>query len=337
MGSSSNRCPGGATNTPGPAPKDTSPMQAKTTAILATVALAALAIPLAPQPVRIPLLLAAGWLAAQIAILAHTWKHPLHGRTINWTVAALAVLTCVGSYAASAQALELGISDDQASLDQRNEWATNTNAHWERLIVSVGQPGVAARIREIHAAGRSVILTVGGLGTSTHRPNFTFAVRYIQSLPKADRYTIANEPDLDGYNVCAYRKGWLAARRILGRRLLFGDLSPHYAVSWTKAMLKRCGHLPKRVGFAVHPYEGNFQAGMWQLPSAQRILKRAGLTADLWLTEFGYRPELQTRWPLALSRAAAVHPKVLIVYTAQGPSWDTRPGAQAWAAIRSAA
>lgn len=324
----------------------------KTTAILASAALTALAIPFTPQPARIPLLLVAGWLIAQTAVLAHTWKHPLQGRAINWAVAGLAILTLIGSFAASAQAstLQLGIQDD-GRLRSHDPTALFDDGHqmraqWLRIISGVGEQWTAQKIRDAHAQGFKVILTVGGLGTRTRRPSFILALQYIQTLPKAERYTIANEPDLDGWNPCVYRAGWLKARRVLGQRLLWGDFSPHQPMTFT-LKAQACGPLPK-LDLAVHPYQGNDplappswapwkQGGLGNLGHLKRILH----TRSLWLTEFGYGTNWQTDervawlWPRAIRRAAAVDARILVIYTAKSTSWDTRPSEQAWAAIRT--
>jgi hypothetical protein len=277
------------------------------------------------------------------------------------SLAAALVLLAIPTQAA---ALEIGISDAQATLEQRNQWATDTGARWERFIVYVGQPGVAGRIRASHHAGRKVILTVGGLGTRTRRPSFTRALRYIHTLPRADRYTISNEPDLDGIKPCMYRKGWMKARRSLGRRLLWGDLSPHGMLTFTQRAAN-CGHLPRHLDVAVHPYQTddpllptanrNWSEGcLGCLPYARKWLRRnAGVQVTWWLTEFGYAAArssehgleiagqsdgaIASLWPRALKQARRVKAKVLVIYTAQGPTWDTRPRELAWAAIRGAA
>jgi hypothetical protein len=252
---------------------------------------------------------------------------------------------------ATAGALELGVSDDRAPLDQRNAWATSIDASWERLIVSVNQPDVADRIRQVHAAGRQVILTVGGLGTSTRHPSFTRALRYIHTLPRAERYTISNEPDWDGPDPCAYRRGWMRARRSLGRALLWGDFSPHAPLTFT-LQAHRCGPLPQPLDMAVHPYQVDdplaptaraawSQGALGNLNRTRRALAKDGIVVRWWLTEFGYQPSWFSDehaawlWPRALQQARRIGAKVFIIYTAQGASWDTRPREQAWAAIRA--
>jgi hypothetical protein len=319
---------------------------------LSLAALAALTIPLADQPARIPLLLASGWLIAQIAILANTWKRPLRGRAINTAVIGVAVLTFAGSYAASAQALELGIQDD-GRLRSHNQAALFNDGHqmgaqWLRIVTSIDEPWTAQKIRDAHASGYKVILTVGGNGTRSRKPSFRLALRYIQGLPRAERYTIDNEPDMDGIKPCTYRRGWMQARKVLGQSLLWGDLSPHRPARFTQAA-RACGPLPAHLNLAVHPYQWNDPLGLPDYaPWAEggignlRNLKRATGAATLWLTEFAYTANLSDEraawlWPRALQRARNVDAKVLVVYTAQGPSWDTRPRDLAWAAIRNAA
>jgi hypothetical protein len=324
----------------------------KLSLILSLSALTALAIPLAAQPARVPLLIAATWLFTQAAILVHTWKHPIRKHA---TVCVLAVLIAPLAYTAQAQALELGVQDAQAPAEQLNGWATSIGAGWERLTVSVGQSGVAEHIRASHAAGRKVILTVGGNGTQTRRPDFTAALAYITALPRADAYTIDNEPDLDGVAACVYRRGWLKARRQLGRALLFGDFSPYEPLEFT-ARVKRCGPLPKHLDFALHPYQwtdplapGPDEGGIGNLGRVRRALHGMGITVTFWATEFAYLQDISVGrarivtdaraawlWPRALTQARRNHVKALVLYTAQGHSWDSRPGVQAWAAIRAA-
>jgi hypothetical protein len=321
----------------------------KLSLILSLGALTAFAIPLAAQPARVPLLIAATWLFAQVAILAHTWKHPIRKHA---TVCVLAVLVAPLAYTAQAQALELGIQDAQAPAEQLNGWATSIGAGSERVIANIDEPGVAEHIRAIHAAGRKVILTVGGNGTQNRRPNFTAALRYITGLPRADTYTIDNEPDLDGVTACGYRRGWLKARRILGRRLLWGDFSPHRPLTFTLAA-RACGPLPRHLDLAIHSYQiddplAHTQRTDWaegalgNLRATAAVLRHAGIDTTWWITELGYATAWKGDtyagwwWPRALEQARRIHAKVLVIYTAQGATWDTRPGVQAWAAIRDA-
>jgi matrixin len=257
----------------------------------------------------------------------------------------------------TAGALELGIQDHNAPLAQMNDWASQTGATWERIVVDLGDDTVPDKIRASHAAGRKVILTVGGNGTGSRRPSFTAALDYIATLPQADRYTIGNEPDMDGVKPCSYQRGWIKARRTLGHRLLFGDFSPHRPLSYTAAVL-RCGHLPKHLDFAVHPYQPDdplthttvtswSQGALGNLRASRTSLRNLGIRVDWWLTEFGYGINFAGMtisderagwlWPRAIRQARRVDAKVLMIYTGQGSTWDTRPGDQAWRALRSAA
>jgi len=257
---------------------------------------------------------------------------------------------------ATSQALELGVQDAAAPLEQRNQWAADIGATWERIITNTGNPSTAEKIRESHAAGRKVILTIGGNGTRTRKPSFTLALRYIATLPRAEKYTIGNEPDLDGAKPCTYRKGWMQARRILGSRLLWGDFSPHAPVTYTNRAAD-CGPLSTNLDVAVHPYQPDDplarpllspqqEGALGNLGVARQAIERhAHVKVTWWLDEFGYGPNLggwremtdervAWMWPRAIKRAAQVDAQVLVIYTAQGPSWDTRPTERAWAAIR---
>ena len=88
-------------------------------------------------------------------------------------------------------------------------------ASWTRIITTshADVEDVAQRIRDAHQAGLRVVLTVGGLGTEDRRPSFRAALRFVERLPRTERVTIDNEPDLDGTNPCTYRRGWMRARR----------------------------------------------------------------------------------------------------------------------------
>lgn len=266
------------------------------------------------------------------------------------TIPALAATALILLAPASAQAVELGIQDAQAPIEQRNEWAASIGATWERATVTIGQAGVADQIRSAHAAGRKIILTVGGIGTNSRQPSFTSAMRYIQMLPVADRYTISNEPDIDGVNPCTYRAGWLRARRVLGHRLLWGDLSPKRPLTFMRSVA-RCGPLPKHLDVAVHPYQKNdplappipfAEGSIGNLKRIARELRRiADTKVSWWLDEFsycqGWASSEQTAWlwSRAIQRANDLHARAMVIYTAQGPTWDTRPDDAAWAAIRS--
>lgn len=275
--------------------------------------------------------------------------YPNRRNLVHRLLVALVAATVLSLAAAPAHAMEVGIQDAWAPAEQMNEWATTSNARWERIIAYIGEPGVAEKIRASHTAGRKVILTVGGLGTRSDDPSFTRALRYIQTLPAAERYTISNEPDLDGVKPCSYRKGWLRARRTLGSKLLFGDFSPHRALRYTQRV-RVCGPLPAHLDFAVHPYQdtdplatGAMEASIGNLHRARTWLRRnAGVRVSWWLTEFAYNArriddERQAwLWPRALQAARRIDARILVLYTAQGPSWDTRPREQAWEAIRTA-
>lgn len=263
-------------------------------------------------------------------------------------LAALAFLTA----SSSAQALELGIQDDGRTTAVIAQDASEINGRWTRTIAYIGQSDMAQRIRDAHDAGLKIILTVGGNGTRSRRPSFTRALRYIDTLPAADAYTIDNEPDLDGTKACTYRRGWMKARRHLGRKLLFGDFSPHQPLQFT-ARVRRCGPLPTHLDFAVHPYCStdplapcDIEGGIGNLGHMQRALKGMGITVSWWLDEFGYvqnpavdltlADEWTARmWRRAITQAERHYAKVLVAYTAQGPSWDTRPRSLTWAAIRT--
>src|SRR6185436_18950993 len=148
--------------------------------------------------------------------------------------------------------IALGLTDYNVAPDQ----LVARGMTWTRIITtSQADPQqLAQRIRDAKNAGLKVVLTVGGIGTEDRKPSFKLALALIQRLPQADGYTIDNEPDLDGTKPCAYRKGWMAVRRVLGRKLYWGDFSPHRPLTFTQAAAQ-CGSLPKQLTFAIHPYQ----------------------------------------------------------------------------------
>lgn len=254
----------------------------------------------------------------------------------------------------TASALQLGVQDDG---EPGSTVLANTDligGTWTRTTVYVGQRGVAQRIRDAHAEGKRIILTVGGVGTITPRPTSGQLLRYVRSLPRADKYGVINEPDLLGLDPCVYRRRWLIVRRVLGSRLGWGDFSPHAPLTYTQAAL-RCGRLPRHLDFLLHPYDsgdplrpaaaltvgGNdFEGGLSQLSYARRWLRRSlGISVVWWLDEFGYAagsvPDGRAAWlwPRAIRQARRQGARVLIAYTAQGPTWDTRPRPLAWCSL----
>lgn len=263
--------------------------------------------------------------------------------------------------ATSAQALELGVHDDGRlrSHDPTTLFDDGHRIHaqWVRIVTGLGEPWTAQKIRDAHTAGFKVILTIGGNGTPTPHPSAAATLRWINQLPAADRYTWTNEADWVGPTPCLYRRGWMRLRRQLGHRLLWGDFSPIAPVRFTAAA-RACGPLPYHLDVAVHPYQPDdplaptsfsmwAEGAMGNLGHARRALQGMGIRVTWWLTEFGYGQKLGRAgditdaraawlWPRAIKRAEQLHAKVLVVYTAQGANWDTRPGEQAWTALRSA-
>jgi hypothetical protein len=259
-------------------------------------------------------------------------------------IAALAVFLATTS---TAHALELGVQDDwtlrtaPADLFQAGHEA---KAEWIRIIVPVGDPTAQHRIRTAHNAGFKVLLTVGGIGTRTRKPTARALIHYIRSLPRVERYTVINEPDINGITAKAYLSRWRAVRRPLGRRLLFGDFSPCKPLTFMAA-IRKAGRLPKRLDVAMHPYQPNdplapssmsrwAEGGIGNLSHAKRVFRAMGVKrVTWWLDEFGYFPAHYQPgfWQRAIRQAKRHRAVMLGVYMSQGPSWDTRPRPDAWA------
>lgn len=221
-------------------------------------------------------------------------------------------------------------------------------ASWTRIITTsqADVDSIAQRIREAHAAGLRVVLTVGGLGTEDRRPSFARALAFVERLPRTEHVTIDNEPDLDGVKPCIYRRGWMRARRVLGRRLLWGDLSPHAPQTFTQAA-RACGTLPKVLHIAIHPYqltdplapptdpawaEGGLgalkKAAIWiHAATGSRVrwaITEIGLPTYLGDGPTGVTPEYSAWWwPRARKRAGDVGAEFLIAYVAHGATWRT--------------
>jgi hypothetical protein len=262
------------------------------------------------------------------------------------TMALMATLALTAP--ATAHATALGVQDDGQSSQAVSDATNAINGTWTRTIAHIGQPGIADRIRDVHSHGQKIILTVGGTGTTSRRPNFKKALVYIATLPRADRYTIGNEPNEDRIRPCSYRRQWMDARTHLGSKLLLGDLSPWDPLDYMAAV-RKCGRLPKHVGFALHPYCWSdplapcfYQGGIGNLGHVRRVMRAMGITVDLWLDEFGYRDDDRVgipdavaawMWPRAIRQAVRNRAKVLIAFTSHGKVWNTRPGPLAWCSL----
>jgi hypothetical protein len=247
--------------------------------------------------------------------------------------------------------IPLGIQDDGIAPAEVISAGASLRAQWVRIITVPGdhtQP-IADRIRDAHDAGLKVILTVGGNGTSAKHVGVRAALRWIDRLPRTERVTVWNEADLSGPTPCVYRRGWMRMRRTLGRRLLWGDFSSYNPLSFTQRA-RACGRLPRALDFALHPYcsddplsaphaGSDWEGCMNQLVPARRWLRRnAGVSVRWWLTEFGYDHDVSDArqawlWPRAIAQANRVQARALVIYTAQGPTWDTRPKQGAWCVL----
>lgn len=260
-----------------------------------------------------------------------------------------ATLLVLLAWPAAGHALELGVQDDWNPAGTLTA-GQDLGATWTRMIVSVGDKHAPERIRAAHAAGFYVLLTVGGSGTTTLRPSQRSLLRYLRTLPKVEKYTVINEPDLTGIKPCTYLNTWMAIRRVLGRRLLFGDFSPHRPLSMTAAIRNCERRMPAHLEFALHPYQrtdplkpGADEGSIGNLADARRFLREAcGLRVDWWLTEFGYLydgryevtdEQAAAMWPRAIAAATKAHARMLNIYMAQGPSWDSKPRQLAWSTL----
>lgn len=169
---------------------------------------------------------------------------------------------------------------------------------------------------------------------------------------RVQRYSLINEPDLR-MSPDRYRELYIRGRRGVkavdgGAQVLFGELSAHDPVAYTRKVLKR-GSL-RADGFAFHPYQfqqdpmapGSLRGGIGRLGQVSHELAKLnirtpmGRTPGLYLTEFGYatrgehevsQNQAAAWWPRALRKAEGAHVRQLIAYhLTQAPAaapWDT--------------
>lgn len=260
------------------------------------------------------------------------------------TVASLTV-------AAPAGAVNLGVQDD--GLLNRDPASVYSSGHtlgatYTRMIVNVGDPTVPAKMRAARAEGYKVILTIGGTATGQPHPSARSLLAYIRRLPRAEKYTVINEPDMVHEAPCSYLAKWLKVRHVVGSRLLWGDTSPHGARELLEGASRCKGHrLPRALNVADHPYQwksdplGRASASdtgsMGNLPATRRwVRKHLHVKITWWLTEFGYpttggaaaTPEQNAwLWQRAIAQADRVQAKVLVVYqllpSGVDSHWDT--------------
>lgn len=260
-------------------------------------------------------------------------------------------------FAGQAQALELGVQDDGQLRTEAAavfESGHEIGAQWVRIIIVPRDPTAAAKIRAAHAEGFRVLLTIGGLGTSDATPSAASLRSTIRRLPRAERYTIINEPDLLNLTACDYTRRWKVVRRLVGRRLLWGDYSPLRPLTHLQAAKARCGLTAKRLDVALHPYQQTdplappargdwWQGGIGNLRHGARWLRRnTGVQVTWWLTEFAYiydgpssvtDEQAAAMWPRAIIAAKRAGAKMLGVYMPRGPTWDSRPRALSWCVL----
>lgn len=231
----------------------------------------------------------------------------------------------------------LGYQDDGSDPEAVQARASGMKAGWMRIIVTTKSDpaAVAARMRNAQAAGMKTILTIGGTGTQERKPTVAATRALIASLPRATKYTWTNEPDLAGKTPANYGRGWKQLRKVLGRRLLWGDFSPHNPVGYTQAAQKAV-KLKGNLDFAVHPYQFDVKAqgNLDNLAAARRQLAKGGIKANYWLTEFGYKPEDQGNWAAALAKARNLKARNLVAYDVGSPAgWNTKLSDESYAAL----
>jgi hypothetical protein len=172
---------------------------------------------------------------------------------------------------------------------------------------------------------------------------------------RVNRYSLENEPDLR-MAPAKYRQLFVGGQRALASadpqaRVLFGELSPHDPVGYTKKVVGKKGLTAS--GFAWHPYQDtdplakgtNPYWGSGGIGSARTITRqlgqlnlktRAGKPLGMYATEFGYgrygnsnvsEADAAKMWPRAIEQARRAGLKEIVAYHLTGsPSssgWDT--------------
>jgi len=243
--------------------------------------------------------------------------------------------------------IALGVQNDALPAAELAGRASSMRAAWVRVISTTdADPApVAERLRAAHERGLRVVLTIGGTGTQQRKPGVVATLRWVSRLPAADAYTWTNEPDLSGRTACNYARGWKRLRRVLGRRLLWGDFSPHAPLTYTLAA-RHCATLPAKLDFAIHPYRVRGVAG-WaegsfdRLPAIRRSLTRRGVRVRWWVTEYGQLgmndSDAAKQWRSDLADLHRWGAACAIAYDVQGPTWNTKLGPETEESLRGPA
>ena len=225
----------------------------------------------------------------------------------------------------------IGYENDAHPAAEMLAAANQIGASYVRIIANTGSDRavIADRMRQAKAAGKKIILTIGDAPGGAHRnPTPGAALKLIAGLPQADQYTYTNEPDQTGRRAKQYANDWRTVRKVVGSRLLLGDISPT-GVGWLANVEKELRHRQagRPVDVALHPYSfnPNWGGSLANIRGARRTLERAGGSkVNWWFTEYGRQPSQQGQLGMDLQRARDARARALVLYDVQSPSgWST--------------
>jgi hypothetical protein len=257
---------------------------------------------------------------------------------------------------AAAPAHALGISDDGAMLANGGvQWAANhgfTDIRFQPHADDLERYDQA--VADADRLGLRVIVS-----PLVRADRFIDVARRVRvRWPHIAALSAPNEPEIHGYDPCAYGRLYRRLDAAIDIPVLFGEFSPHGAWTYLKA-IARCKAArtfrPRHISF--HPYQwatdplspkqldtqdgkGDW-IGIGRLPRVKRWLGRLstrkafGLRVEprIWITEFAYLTDLATVdqigrwWPRAIIQADRLDAETIIaqgaVTSAPGRRWDS--------------
>jgi hypothetical protein len=241
-----------------------------------------------------------------------------------------------------------GVGDDGAVIADPSLLTSAHNvlgARWVRYMVRKGDEAQYEQtIRHADALGYKIIVNLRDNRGGNPRLFPAYVKRMVRRWPQMDAVGVLNEPEFTrSPSPCEYLKLYKrareAARSVRPITVLFGDFSPS---AWSYiAEFKLCSKSawPRKIdGIALHPYmqgdplrpNGGWKTrqftysdawiGIGELPRFRRVFRKMGISAPIWITEFGYLHEYVTDeeaalwWPRAIQQAARVGARVIIAH-----------------------
>jgi len=217
-------------------------------------------------------------------------------------LAIIALVLVPASAGASTYTFGIGDRADASATATRS-----LGARVYRVVIDPARP-LASYDAQIYAhrrVGQEPQIVIGGTGTTHHASQkgiVATAVAAVQRWPYVYSVSVVNEPDLSGMAVCTYARTYrqaAAAMHVLGKRILFGEFSSHGTLSWTRAILRRCGRTVIK-NFAWHAYDADprQEGAINNTANVRKTLHDLlGYTPSLYITEYG----IITRGPNAVA------------------------------------